>query len=103
MNTIARTSLRTLLGAAALAALTLSLTPAPTTAGTVKVPVAQPPVTAPSDLAAPGGASKSTPVPCNGVVRCNSIIAYCAENNGTWTEQAHNNQGQPTKGRCDVP
>jgi hypothetical protein len=103
MNTIAKTSLRTLLGAAALAALTLSITPDATFAGTVKVPVAKPPVTMPSGLAAQDGSAKSTPVPCNSVASCNSIISYCAEKGGVWTEQAHNEQGQPSKGRCDLP
>ena len=102
MNMITKTPLRTLLGAAALAAMTIGLTPAAALAGATTLPAGQQPAAMPADLAGTADQSQSTPVPCNGVVRCNSIIAYCAANSGTWTEQAHNTQGQPTKGRCDL-
>ena len=37
---------------------------------------------------------------CAGVVACNALIAICAGNGGTWSETAHNEKGQPTKGAC---
>jgi hypothetical protein len=100
MITISKFSLTSLARSAAMAAL-LASTAAPALAGSKTIAVGQQPPAA-ADLKTTMDGAKSTPVPCNGVARCNSIIAYCAEKGGTWTEQAHNTQGQPTKGRCDV-
>jgi hypothetical protein len=37
---------------------------------------------------------------CSDVTSCNVLIAICAGNGGTWSETAHNEIGQPTKGAC---
>jgi putative hemolysin len=100
MNTIAKTSLRTLLGAAALAAVAMSVQPA---AAQTKSGVVHQPTGAATDLAAAQGRARVTPVPCNGVASCNSIISYCAEKGGNWKETSHNGQGQPTGGTCYLP
>lgn len=101
MNSIAKVSLRTLFGAAALAAVAMSIQPAAATQ--TKVRVVQQPTGAAADLAAAQGQAQVTPVPCNSVASCNNIISYCAEKGGTWVETSHNKQGQPSSGTCYLP
>jgi hypothetical protein len=100
MNTIAKVSLRTLLGAAALAAVAMSFEAA---SAQTKVRVVHQPTGAATGFAAAQGQSQVTPVPCNSVASCNNIISYCAEKGGTWIESSHNEQGQPSSGTCYLP
>jgi hypothetical protein len=93
-------SLRTLLGAAALAALAASVVPA---FAQTKVQTVQQPVGVATDLAAAPKHARVTPVPCNSVASCNSIISYCAEKGGNWKETSSNGQGQPDGGTCYLP
>lgn len=58
---------------------------------------------APTGLATEVKRTFKTPVNCKGVQNCNNIISYCAENSGVWKETSHNQQGQPTAGRCTLP